>query len=251
VQKKGHCGTGGECRGMLRSKKWKDVYLFYEKNKDAAYCAINAQREIDIRPQVYDKEQGMWKRDMSYRTGATQYATLYLKCDGCGCDTSNMEDWMLLGMPTNGCTNEDGKPCFQETKVEPIASGSGETDQKPVTGKRSRSPTMSAAEKQNVAPSSVSINAINSIQKMSIDQYYADFEKCVYNLKNLKHGIILHQSVPDTNEFDQSITYRLQNHTIVDIAQDFSIELGDCTHLYYQIEILDDGALKFHFACRS
>ncbi len=121
TQDKGHCGKGGECLGSIHTRKWKDVVDFYNLHKDAKSCTINAQREIWIKPQKWTIDKTTDKRvsivDESYITGHAQYVTLYIKCDGCECNASNFENWMLYGEPTQKCTDQHGKPQFYKLSI--------------------------------------------------------------------------------------------------------------------------------------
>ena len=114
VQEKGHCGTGGKCLGFGRASNFMYAMNFYLEHKNAKYCIINAMRMMSEKPQkwvtINDCKQSVI--DTSHTTGNTQYVTLYLKCDGCGCNTSNFEDWMSCGEPSSQCTNELCKPSF-------------------------------------------------------------------------------------------------------------------------------------------
>ncbi len=68
---------------------------------------------IDEKPQkwIFD-ELKKSVIDTSSIIGWSQDVQLYLKCDGCGCHESNFEDWIILGEPTQKCTDHVGKPTF-------------------------------------------------------------------------------------------------------------------------------------------
>jgi hypothetical protein len=110
VQEKGHVGTGGECLGLEVTKKWEYVLNFYNKHKLAAFCSITAERINTIYPQKWMEKNSVV--DTVYTTGESQYVKLYIKCDGCECNTDNFEDWIQHGQPSNDCTNQFGKPQF-------------------------------------------------------------------------------------------------------------------------------------------
>lgn len=71
---------------------------------------------INEKPQkwMFDEVDGSKKSviDTSYRTGHLQHVVLYLKCDGCECNTSNFEDWIVHGEPGSECTDFFEKPAF-------------------------------------------------------------------------------------------------------------------------------------------
>ena len=119
VQPKGHSGTGGVCVGLEQTEKWADVVAFYDKHKLAIYCSITAEREVWTQQNriVLDKQTN----ELSHidTAGAvasaggsalSQYATLYLRCVGCGCVDGIFEDWVARGEPSPGCTDHTGKP---------------------------------------------------------------------------------------------------------------------------------------------
>jgi hypothetical protein len=101
LQGKGHCGTSGTCYGLECNSKWINVLKFYNMHKDKEYCSINAERMIETKEST---------TDYTCTVGESQYVTLYIKCDGCECNAENFQDWIVLGEPSNKCTNEFCEP---------------------------------------------------------------------------------------------------------------------------------------------
>ncbi len=116
IQKPGHVGISGSCLARVGTKNFNQVLDFYNKYKNAKYCAIVAGRMYNEKPQkwIYDDVTKCDKSviDDSYTTGGWQEVDLYRNCEGCGCNKSNFEDWITLGFPTAECTDIFNKPKF-------------------------------------------------------------------------------------------------------------------------------------------